>query len=167
MRICGVSIYFGMSAVILMWSVGHEIIMHMFNVDGTAGLLDISKGEITKEMVQSGVIGHKAIVHLCARDGVSALAMCAMIMCTMTMGTSYQKFWSVCLLVIMEGCHVGLPFWVPWNGEKPPYFGDSKIMTLIKMAVHPCTILIVAACYDDDILEQGPDYPKEESEKDK
>jgi hypothetical protein len=167
MRVCGVSIYLGFAGILLLWTSGHEIIMHAFNVDGTAGLYDISKGEITKDMVDSGVIGHKAIVHLCTRDGLSALMFCTMIMITMAMGTSYQKFYTLAMLVIMEGCQVGLPFWVPLNGEKPPYFGDNKFITLIRVLLHPCTALIVAACYDDDILEQGPDYEKPETDKTK
>jgi hypothetical protein len=161
MRVCEVSIYFGLLCVVLLFSVGHELCMHMFNLDGTAGLLDISGGEITKDMVETGVIGHKAIVHLCARDGLTALAMCAMMILTFSMGTSYQKFYSFIFFLVMEGCQVGLPFWLPWNGEKPPYFGESKVFLFLKVCVHPCTALFVAVFYDDDILERGPDYEKD------
>jgi hypothetical protein len=141
---------------------GHELCMHMFNLDGTAGLGDISGHEITKDAVESGVIGHKAIVHLCTRDGLTALTMCSMIMLTFCMGTSYQKFFSVAVMVIMEGCQVGLPYWLPWNGEKPALIGDTnKFYLFLRVILHPCTALIYAACYDDDILEKGPDYEKD------
>jgi hypothetical protein len=161
MRVLGTSIYLGLSAIVLLFSCGHELTMHMFNLDGTAGLGDISGKEITRDMAETGVIGHRAIVHLCARDGLTALTMCALMLLTFSMGTSYQKFYSFLFFFIMEACQVGLPFWLPWNGEKPPYFGDSKLMLFIKILLHPCTALFVAVFYDDDILERGPDYEKD------
>merc|ERR1719409_2195446 len=132
-----------------------QIFMHLFNMDGTAGLGDLSGKEITKEHVESGRVGSDIILHVSAREGMFHLTILMIMLNICWSGFAKQKLCAVAVYYAFIFGKLMLKFLVPWNGEHPTNMWDygMPIQAVKSILLHPCVILGAGVYLDDDIWE--------------
>jgi hypothetical protein len=146
----------------------YQILMHLFNMDGTAGLADISGKEITKVHVESGRVGSDIITHVSAREGMYHFAMIIMLLNICWSGYAKQKLIAMGIYLTYQLSKLVLKFAVPWDGQTPTDTFDfgMPIQAIRHIVFNPCFILGCGAYLDDDIWEffgnEPVDYGKQD-----
>jgi hypothetical protein len=145
-----------------------QIFVHLFNMDGTAGLGDISGKEITKEHVESGRVGADIIYHVSAREGMFHFSILMMMLNICWSGYAKQKIIALGIYYAFVGSKIVLKFLVPWNGEAPKDIMDygMPIQAVKTLMFHPLSILTFGAYLDDDIYEFFGGEPAKEEKAD-
>jgi hypothetical protein len=144
-----------------------QIFMHLFNMDGTGGLGDISGKEITREHVESGRVGKDIIVHVSAREGMYHLASVLMMLNICWSGYAKQKLVALGVYTTYILAKFSLKFIVPWNGEAPTdaFEMGMPVRMALSVVFHPIFILACGAYLDDDIYEFfGGEAPNEKKD---
>jgi hypothetical protein len=145
-----------------------QIFMHLFNLDGTGGLGDISGKEITKEHVESGRVGADIIAHVSSREGVYHFAITIIVVNIMWSGYAPQKLFTMGIYFVYLLSKLAVKFYFPWNGVPPTdTFELGKPLANVKMiCLHPMFILLFGAYFDDDIYEYfGGQPPAKDEDK--
>jgi hypothetical protein len=145
-----------------------QIVMHLLNMDGTAGLADISGKEITKEHVESGRVGADIIYHVSAREGMMHFTILMLLLNISWSGYAKQKVIALGIYLAFYGSKVLLKFLVPWNGESPTDVFDfgMPLNAFHQMMLHPVFLILIGAYLDDDIYEFFGGEPEKEEKTD-